>query len=100
MIDARYRNHTKKGPGRYHGQGKLIVVRPFLTDVYLTKQPERRLKPAIHGGNHVGAEYLTYAEHDECTRHTFNAKSKASKRAMYDMARTMVTQRRDLSQAS
>jgi len=63
MRDGRFRHHTKKGPGRYHGQGRMITVRPMFHDVRFVMQPRQRLKPpvAILG-------VPTQAEHDYCVR--------------------------------
>mgnify|MGYP001590734952 FL=1 len=50
---------TKRGPGRKHYEGK----------------PNQRRKPAVHGGNWQGLEYLTYMEHDAVTRSYFSMPS-------------------------
>lgn len=75
MRDQRFRHHTKKGPGRYHGGGRMFVVRPLLTDIRLVKRPEQRLRPAIEGGNWKGLEYLTYCEHDRIKRFCMHART-------------------------
>ena len=64
----RERSHTKKGPGRYAGRGKMVTIRPMFTDIRIVKDPQQRLAPAIVGGNWQGVEYLSYAEHDRCVR--------------------------------
>jgi len=64
----RERSHTKKGPGRYAGRGKMVTIRPLFDDIRIVREPRQRLAPAIVGGNWQGQEYLTMAEHDRCVR--------------------------------
>lgn len=61
--DGRFRNHTKKGPGRFHGQGRMIVLRPLLHDIRFVMAPRQRLKPP-----HATLGVPTQAEHDYCVR--------------------------------
>jgi len=60
------RSHTKAGPGRYHGQCKLIA--DIEGNVLGARSPTRRLPAARQGGNWKGVEYLSYAEHDRLKR--------------------------------
>ena len=52
-------------------------------------EPRQRLKPAIVGGNWKGIEYLTYAEHDACTRYALQAARSPNNKpkAAYEVAR-------------
>lgn len=63
------RSHTKKGPGRQHGQCRLIVD-PTNGNHLGVMKPQQRLAPAIYGGNWQGVEYFTLREHDYITRRT------------------------------
>ncbi len=59
------RSHTKTGPGRYHGEGKLYTA---VDKTRFVKQPERRFAVAIRGGSWKGKPYITYREHDRFVR--------------------------------
>jgi len=63
------RSHTKKGPGRTHGQCTLIVD-PTDGKHLGVRAPVRRHAMAAFGGNWQGQEYLSYREHDMLTRLT------------------------------
>jgi hypothetical protein len=65
------RSHTKSGPGRTHGQCKLIVD-PQNGNVLGVRSPSPTRSTANYGGNWQGKEYLTYREHDLVTRLTFS----------------------------
>lgn len=57
------RSHTKSGPGRTHGQCKLIADPTTGQHLGVTK-PQPRLALAVLGGNWKGKQYLSYREHD------------------------------------
>ena len=63
------RSHTKKGPGRTHGQCQL--TREPTTGQHLgVTQPKRKYAETNFGGNWQGKEYLSQREHDLLTRLT------------------------------
>lgn len=59
------RTYSKRGPGRFHGQGKLTIID---NKTRIVKAPVVRLESAKLGGNWKGKEYFTYQESDEVTR--------------------------------
>ena len=66
MIRTINRSHTKAGPGRYHGQCRLIVDQGG--NVLGVREPQRKFPVAQLGGNWQGLKYLSYREHDALTR--------------------------------
>lgn len=61
------RSHTKSGPGRSHGQCRLIVD-PTNGDHLGVRSPVSKHPLAVDGGNWQGKEYLSYREHDRINR--------------------------------
>lgn len=94
MRDQRERSHTKSGPGRYAGRGKMVTIRPMFTDIRIVKDAQQRLAPAIVGGNWQGVEYLSYAEHDQATRATMALD------VSYDRARKAIIEARQVKAAA
>jgi hypothetical protein len=94
--DGRFRSHTKKGPGRFHGQGRMITLRPMLTDIRFVMTPKQRLKPPV-----ATLGIPTQAEHDYCVRATFAfgpVGSPRSKRAIYQLAQNELHQKLQAAQ--
>lgn len=63
------RSHTKSGPGRTHGQCRLIAD-PTTGEHLGVTTPQQRLAPAAYGGNWKGKEYLSARESDMLVRLT------------------------------
>lgn len=93
IRDERSRSHTKKGPGRYHGQGAMITIRPLLTDIRIVKPAQRRFPIAQRGGNWQGLEYLTMAEHDRIQSFRLDCRAKGIE-VSYDAARSRYLEER------
>jgi hypothetical protein len=81
------RSHTKAGPGRTHGQCKLIID-PTSGDIVGVRKTSIRRAPTVFGGHWKGAPYLSYAEHDRCVRagmaDVFSNQPKAVRRLQRD----------------
>lgn len=63
MSKRASRSHTKSGPGRYSGIGRMIIDPTDGKHIGVT-QPKQRFAPAAFGGNWKGTEYLSYREAD------------------------------------
>jgi hypothetical protein len=64
QFHGQQRSHTKSGPGRFHGEGRLFFLEGGATVV---REPAKRLRGTRFGGNWKGAPYLSQYESDHIT---------------------------------
>lgn len=65
-FHGQQRSHTKSGPGRFHGEGRLFFIEGQKRAV--VRESQQRLRTARFGGNWKGLPYFSFAETDSIFR--------------------------------